>query len=47
MKVKSESEDAQPLIGTPWTAAQKGPPSMGFSRRVLEWVAIAFSEYAV
>ena len=28
---------------TPWTAAYQAPPSMGFSRQVLEWVAIAFS----
>jgi len=28
---------------TPWSAAHQAPPSMGFSRRVLEWGAIAFS----
>ena len=31
------------LLATPWTAAHQTPPSMGFSRRVLESVAIAFS----
>jgi len=31
---------------TPWTAAYEAPLSMGFFQaRVLEWVAIAFSEY--
>ena len=45
MKVKSESQVAQcvRLFTTPWTAAYQAPPSMGFSRRVLEWGAIAFS----
>ena len=35
MKVKSESEVPQscPTLVTPWTAAQQGPPSMGFSRQ--------------
>jgi len=28
---------------TPWTIAHQAPPFMGFSRQVLEWVAIAFS----
>ena len=35
MKVKSDIEVAQcvrPLV-TPWTAAHKAPPSMGFSRQ--------------
>ena len=31
------------LLATTWTAAHQAPPSMGFSRRVLEWGAIAFS----
>ena len=31
------------LLVTPWTAAYQAPPSMGFSRQVLEWGAIAFS----
>ena len=50
-----ESEVAQlcPVLVSPWTAAYQAPPSMGFSMdgdspwtlfRVLEWVAIAFSE---
>jgi len=30
-----------PRLVTPWTAAYEAPPSMGFSRRVLEWGAIA------
>ena len=34
------------LFVIPWTAAYQAPPSMGFSRRVLEWVAIAFSVYS-
>ena len=35
MKVKSESEVAQcfRLLATPWTAAYKAPPPMGFSRQ--------------
>ena len=35
MKVKSESEVAQSYqtLATPWTAAYKAPPSMGFSRQ--------------
>ena len=44
MKVKVESLSRVPLLATPWTAAYQAPPSMGFSRRVLEWGAIAFSE---
>ena len=43
MKVKSLSRAR--LLATPWTAAYQAPPSMGFSRRVLEWVAIAFSGF--
>ena len=27
----------------PWTAACSAPLSMGFSARILEWVAISFS----
>ena len=43
MKVKSLS--CVQLLVTPWTAAYQAPPSVGFARqRVLEWVAIAFSE---
>ena len=33
MKVKSESEVAQSLLVTPWTAAHQAPLSMGFSRQ--------------
>ena len=33
------------LLATPWTAAYQAPLPMGFFQaRVLEWVAIAFSE---
>ena len=31
------------LCATPETAAHQAPPSLGFSSRTLEWVAIAFS----
>ena len=31
------------LSETPWTVARQAPPSMGFPRRILEWVAISFS----
>ena len=31
------------LYATPETAAQQAPPSLGFSRQTLEWVAISFS----
>ena len=31
------------LFMTPWTVAYHARPSLGFSRRVLEWVAISFS----
>ena len=42
MKVKSLSRVR--LLATPWTAAYRAPPSMGFSRqKLLEWGAIAFS----
>ena len=49
MKVKSESEVTQScrLLVTPWTTAYQAPPSMGFSRRILEWGAIAFSASTV
>ena len=35
MKVKRESEVAQscPLLATPWTAAHRAPPPLGFSRQ--------------
>ena len=35
MKVKSESEVAQsrPTLASPWAAAYRAPPSMGFSRQ--------------
>ena len=33
MKVKSESEVAQSLLATPWTAVHQAPPSMGLSRQ--------------
>ena len=33
MKVKSESDVAQSLLATPWTAVYQAPPSMGFSRQ--------------
>ena len=34
------------LLGTPWTAAHQAPLVHGiFQARVLEWVAIAFSEW--
>ena len=46
MKVKSLSRVQ--LLVTPWTAAYQAPPSMGFFQAgVLEWGAIAFSEYIV
>ena len=31
------------LFAALWTVAYQAPLSMGFSRRVLEWVAISFS----
>ena len=31
------------LCATPWTAAHQAPPSLGFSRQEMEWVAISFS----
>ena len=42
MKVKSLSHVQ--ILATPWAAAYQAPPSMGFSRQVLEWGAIAFSD---
>ena len=46
MKVKSLSRVR--LLAIPWTAAYQAPPSMGFFQaRVLEWLAIAFSEFGV
>ena len=43
MKVKSLSRVR--LLATPWTVAYQAPLSMGFFQaRVLEWVAIAFSD---
>ena len=43
-KVKVKSRSRVQLFATPWTAAYQAPPSMGFSRQVLEWGAIAFSD---
>ena len=31
------------LCATPWTEAHQAPPSLGFQARILEWVAISFS----
>ena len=31
------------LCATQWKAAHQAPPSLGFSRQALEWVAISFS----
>ena len=42
-RVKVKSLSSVRLFATPWTAAHQAPPSMGFSRQVLEWGAIAFS----
>ena len=45
MRVKVKSLSCVQLLVTPWTAADQAPPPMGFFQaRVLEWVAIAFSE---
>ena len=46
MKVKSESEVGQscPTLCDPVDCSHQAPLSMGFSRQVLEWGAIAFSE---
>ena len=43
IKVKVEVLSFVQLFATPGTAAYQAPPSMGFSRQVLEWVAISFS----
>ena len=40
-KVKVKSLSRVWLFATPWTEAYQAPPSMGFSRWVLEWGAIA------
>ena len=42
-KVKVKSLSHVWLLVTPWTAAHQPPLSMGFSRWVLQWDAIAFS----
>ena len=50
MKVKSESEVTQscPTLRDPMDCSLPGSSAYGiFQARVLEWVAIAFSEYAV
>ena len=50
MKVKSEREDAQscPTPSDPMDYSPPGSPIHGtFQARVLEWGAIAFSEYIV
>ena len=50
MKVKSESEVAQscPTLSDPMDCSLPGSSFHGiFQARVLEWGAIAFSEYAV
>ena len=44
-KVKVKSLSHVWLFVTPWTAAYQAPPSMGFTRWVLEWGAFAFSIY--
>ena len=50
MKVKSESEVAQscPTLSDPTDCSLSGSSVHGiFQARVLEWGAIAFSEYAI
>ena len=50
MKVNSKSEVTQSCLtlATPWTEAYQAPSVHGiFQAKVLEWGAIAFSEYAV
>ena len=42
-KVKGKSLSRVRLVATPWTAAYQAAPSTGFSRRVLEWGAIAYN----
>ena len=46
-KVKVKSLSHVGLFVTPWTAAYQAPLPVGFSRQVLEWVAIAFSIYII
>ena len=46
-KVKVKSLSRIRLFATLWTVAYQASPSMGFSRRVLEWGAIAFSAQVV
>ena len=41
--MKGKSLSRVRLLATPWTAAYQAPPSMGLSRQILEWGAIAFS----
>ena len=41
-KVKVKTLSRVQLLATPWAAAYQAPLSMGFSRWVLEWGAIAF-----
>ena len=44
-KVKVKSLSHVRPFETPRTAAYQAPPSMGLPRQVLEWVAIAFSDF--
>ena len=46
-KVKVKSLSHVRLFATPWTAPYQPPLPVGFSRQVLEWVAIAFSIYLI
>ena len=39
----AKSLQSCPTLCNPIDGSPKAPPSMGFSRRVPEWVAIAFS----
>ena len=45
MKVKVKLLSHVRLSATPWTVAHQAPPSMGFSRQALEWVAISLVSY--
>ena len=45
LKVKLKILSHVRLFATPWTAAYQAPPSMMIQARVLEWGAIAFSDY--
>ena len=47
VKVKVKPLSRVQLLATPWTVAHQPPPSMGFSRQILEWGAIAFSAIQV